>query len=83
MSASKEIRILMADDHPFFLDGLTANLETEPDFKIIARANDGRQALAPGAPSRDPGSSGPTLGGAGGRARAGLLRAAAPARLCP
>jgi two-component system NarL family response regulator len=45
MSESKSIRILMADDHPFFLDGLAANLETEPDFNLVARANDGRQAV--------------------------------------
>src|SRR3954463_1850430 len=45
MNESKSIRILMADDHPFFLDGLAANLETESDFNIVARANDGRQAV--------------------------------------
>jgi two-component system, NarL family, response regulator len=40
-----QIRILIADDHPFFLDGLTANLEAEPDMTVIASAADGRQAV--------------------------------------
>jgi two-component system NarL family response regulator len=45
MSDSKTIRILIADDHPFFLDGLASNLETESEFIIVARASDGRQAV--------------------------------------
>lgn len=44
-NAGGQIRILIADDHPFFLDGLTANLEAEPDMKVVARAADGRQAV--------------------------------------
>jgi two-component system NarL family response regulator len=39
------IRILIADDHTFFLDGLEANLEAEADFEIVARASDGREAV--------------------------------------
>lgn len=44
-NASGQIRILIADDHPFFLDGLTANLEAETDMSVVARASDGRQAV--------------------------------------
>jgi two-component system NarL family response regulator len=40
------IRILIADDHPFFLDGLEANLEAEDDFAVIGRAGDGREAVS-------------------------------------
>ena len=40
------IRILIADDHPFFLDGLAANVEAEPDMTVVARASDGRAAVA-------------------------------------
>jgi two-component system NarL family response regulator len=44
-TSGAKIRILIADDHPFFLDGLTANLEAEPDMSVVARAADGRQAV--------------------------------------
>ncbi|HEX8128130.1 MAG TPA: response regulator transcription factor [Pyrinomonadaceae bacterium] len=44
-NAVGQIRILIADDHPFFLDGLTANLEAEPDMSVVARAADGRRAV--------------------------------------
>jgi two-component system NarL family response regulator len=40
------IRILIADDHPFFLDGLEANLEAEDDFAVVGRAGDGREAVS-------------------------------------
>jgi two-component system NarL family response regulator len=43
--AGAQIRILIADDHPFFLDGLAANLEAEPDMKVVGRARDGREAV--------------------------------------
>lgn len=46
MNTGKQIRILVADDHPFFVDGLVANIETEPDMMVVARAPDGRQAVA-------------------------------------
>jgi two-component system, NarL family, nitrate/nitrite response regulator NarL len=40
------IRILMADDHPIFRDGLRRLLESEPDFKVVAEASDGAEAVA-------------------------------------
>jgi two-component system NarL family response regulator len=43
--AGAQIRILIADDHPFFLDGLAANLEAEPDMNVVGRARDGREAV--------------------------------------
>ncbi|MGE0406908.1 MAG: response regulator [Candidatus Korobacteraceae bacterium] len=40
------IRILIADDHPIFRDGLRRLLESEPDFKVVAEASDGAEAVA-------------------------------------
>jgi len=43
-SASK-IRIVVADDHPIFRDGLCKLLGLEEDFEVVAQAQDGRQVL--------------------------------------
>jgi two-component system nitrate/nitrite response regulator NarL len=40
------IRILIADDHPIFRDGLKRLLQAEPDFEVIGEAADGEQAVA-------------------------------------
>jgi DNA-binding NarL/FixJ family response regulator len=46
-SASSEvIRVLIADDHPMILDGLASIIESDPGMKVVARAGDGRTALA-------------------------------------
>lgn len=45
MSLESPIQILIADDHPFFIDGLAANIEAEADMNVIARAADGREAV--------------------------------------
>src|ERR1700688_100284 len=38
-------RILIADDHPIFRDGLRRLLETEPDLKVVGEACDGAEAV--------------------------------------
>ena len=39
------IRILLADDHPLFREGVAHSLESEPDFEIIAQADSGEEAV--------------------------------------
>jgi DNA-binding NarL/FixJ family response regulator len=39
------IKILMADDHPVVRAGIRGMLETQPDFEVIAEAENGREAL--------------------------------------
>jgi DNA-binding NarL/FixJ family response regulator len=40
-----KIRIVVADDHPIFRDGLCKLLTLEDDFEVVAQAQDGRQVL--------------------------------------
>jgi two-component system, NarL family, nitrate/nitrite response regulator NarL len=40
-----KIRIVVADDHPIFRDGLCRLLALEEDFEIVAQAHDGREVL--------------------------------------
>ena len=42
----KEIRILIADDHPIFRNGLRMMLEADPLLKVVAEADNGESALA-------------------------------------
>ena len=42
----EKIRILMADDHPVVRAGIRGMLETQPDFEVIAEAEDGQEAVA-------------------------------------
>ena len=39
------VRIVIADDHPIFRDGLRRLLEAEPDLKVIGEACDGTEAV--------------------------------------
>jgi DNA-binding NarL/FixJ family response regulator len=40
-----KIRIIVADDHPIFRDGLCRLLALEPDFEVVAQVQDGKQVL--------------------------------------
>jgi DNA-binding NarL/FixJ family response regulator len=44
-AAKSKIRIVVADDHPIFRDGLCRLLALEEDFEVVAQAQDGRQVL--------------------------------------
>jgi two-component system nitrate/nitrite response regulator NarL len=44
-TAKPKIRIVVADDHPIFRDGLCKLLALEEDFEVVAQASDGRQVL--------------------------------------
>ena len=39
------IRIVIADDHPIFRDGLRKLLSLEEDFRVVAEAKDGQEVL--------------------------------------
>jgi len=45
-NTGKTVRIIVADDHPIFRDGLRKLLEMEPEFQIVGEAADGAQAAA-------------------------------------
>jgi two-component system, NarL family, nitrate/nitrite response regulator NarL len=42
---SRKTRILIADDHTIFRDGLRRLLESEPEFQVAGEAGDGAEAL--------------------------------------
>ena len=44
-TTKSKIRIVVADDHPIFRDGLCRLLALEEDFEVVAQAQDGRQVL--------------------------------------
>lgn len=42
---SKKMRVLIADDHTIFRDGLRAILEAQPDIEVVGEARDGNEAV--------------------------------------
>lgn len=42
---NKELRVLIADDHPIFRQGLRQIIEIDPGLKVVAEASDGEQAF--------------------------------------
>lgn len=46
MAVHAPIRLIIAEDHPVFLDGLIANFKQYPEFQIVARATNGEEFLA-------------------------------------
>ncbi len=42
---SEPIRVLVADDHPLFREGVVHSLAAEPDMHIVAQAANGEEAL--------------------------------------
>ena len=45
VKADEFIRIVIADDHPIFRDGLRKLLTLEEDFRVVAEARDGKECL--------------------------------------
>jgi two-component system, NarL family, nitrate/nitrite response regulator NarL len=43
--ASQTLRVILADDHPVFLSGLRALLQTDPTFEVVATCPNGKAAL--------------------------------------
>ena len=42
----ESLRVLIADDHPLFREGLAGTLETVPGIELVAQASNGEQAIA-------------------------------------
>ena len=42
----KQIRLVIADDHPIVLEGIARVLEAEPDFEVRAKCSSGTHALS-------------------------------------
>jgi two-component system, NarL family, nitrate/nitrite response regulator NarL len=40
------IRVLLADDHPVYLDGLASAIDAAPDLEVVAACEDGSEVLA-------------------------------------
>ena len=42
---AQPVRLVIADDHPIFRDGLRRLLEAEADLKVLGEASDGAEAV--------------------------------------
>ena len=45
MSLTKQIRVMLADDHPIMRDGLRDALQDGGDFEVVGSAGDGVEAV--------------------------------------
>jgi two-component system NarL family response regulator len=45
MSQATTIRVLIADDHAIFRQGLATIINRDPDMQVIAQAENGKQAI--------------------------------------
>src|ERR1700722_9413146 len=45
MIGSSIITVLVVDDHPFMRSGLAGEINSQPDMRVVAEANDGRECL--------------------------------------
>ena len=45
MTARARTRVVVADDHPLFRDGLTRRIRERPDLELVGEATDGSEAL--------------------------------------
>ena len=45
MDSHDTVRVLIADDHPIFREGLRRLLESEPGFVVVGEAQDGKDAV--------------------------------------
>ena len=45
MTEAKRIRVLIADDHPLFREGVTRLIADQPDMEVVGEASDGLEAL--------------------------------------
>jgi two-component system nitrate/nitrite response regulator NarL len=45
-AAASVVRVLVADDHPIYLDGISSAVNAAPDMDLVARCDDGDDALA-------------------------------------
>ena len=41
-----KIRVMLADDHPMFREGVRQTLEEQPDIEVVGEASDGKEAIA-------------------------------------
>jgi two-component system nitrate/nitrite response regulator NarL len=45
MGGPVRVRVLVADDHPLYRDGIARAITTRPDLELVGKAGDGRDAL--------------------------------------
>jgi two-component system nitrate/nitrite response regulator NarL len=46
MGRMARVRVLVADDHPLYRDGIVRAIKQRPDLELVGEAGDGRDALA-------------------------------------